>query len=188
MEYIHDQTIGPDQLKDGSLPKAEYEQCSFENLDLSHQDLRQFKFVDCQFIRCNLSMVKTDGTALRACNFESCKLLGIRFEDCNPIGFQVHFRECLLDHSSFYGSKLKKTVFDQCQMTEVDFTDADLTAAGFPKSQLHGSIFNNSNLEQADFRTASGFQIDPQTNKLKKARFSQGSLEGLLSVFGIIVE
>jgi len=38
-------------------------------------------------------------------------------------------------------------------------------------------------LEQADFRTALNFQIDPTVNKLRKALFSLQGLPGLLSAY-----
>ncbi len=57
--------------------------------------------------------------------------------------------------------------------------------AVFDACDLAGAIFINSNLENADFRTASNFIIDPTDNKIKNARFSPNNIEGLLTKFKI---
>ena len=50
------------------------------------------------------------------------------------------------------------------------------------------TIFSNTNLEKADFTSAYHFIIDPRTNRVKNARFSQNGLEGLIACFGVLVE
>jgi uncharacterized protein YjbI with pentapeptide repeats len=133
-------------------------------------------------------MIKVSGTAFRDCQFQSSKMLGIRFEDCNPIGFFVAFDGCNLNHCSFYDMKLKKTQFIESQLEAVDFSQADLSNARFHNTTLIGALFQNTVLEQADLRTALHFQIDPTVNRLKKAKFSKEGLVGLTAGLGIIVE
>lgn len=188
MSYFLDKTYKSVNFGETPLDNGEYEGCVFENCDFSSCNLNQLKFVDCQFVSCNLSLVKVNGTAFRDCQFQSSKLLGIRFEDCNPIGFFVQYENCILNHCSFYDMKLKKTRFIDCQMDEVDFTLADLSQSLFHTTSLRGAIFQNSILAQADFRTATHFQIDPTKNRLKKARFSKDGLIGLTLGFGIQIE
>jgi uncharacterized protein YjbI with pentapeptide repeats len=47
-------------------------------------------------------------------------------------------------HSSFYNTKIKKTVFKSSQLEEVDFTDCDLMNSSFEiaKSQKQGLKYN----------------------------------------------
>jgi uncharacterized protein YjbI with pentapeptide repeats len=66
--------------------------------------------------------------------------------------------------------------------------EADLMGADFQGSDLNGAIFENTILEKADFRHAKNFIIDPETNRIKKAKFALDGLPGLLQKYGIEVE
>ena len=70
----------------------------------------------------------------------------------------------------------------------VDFTDTDLTSAVLNHSDFLDARFVQTNLEKADFRNAIHYGIDPTQNKIKKAQFSPDGLDGLLTVFGIVVK
>ncbi|WP_431216870.1 pentapeptide repeat-containing protein [Puia sp. P3] len=91
----------------------------------------------------------------------------------------------MLDHSSFFKRKIKKTNFRRTQLREVDFTDADLTQSVFEACDLLNAKFENSILEKADFRSAFNYSIDLSFNKIKKARFSLSGLPGLLEKYDI---
>lgn len=45
------------------------------------------------------------------------------------------------------------------------------------------SVFVQSNLKKADFRTAHGFSIDPESNTIQGAKFSMAGLAGLLDKY-----
>lgn len=83
---------------------------------------------------------------------------------------------------------MKKTNFSNCTLRETDFTEADLTGAVFDRCDLAGSVFDHTLLEKADLRTAINFTIDPDRNRIAKARFSLEGLPGLLNRFDIIIE
>ncbi|MCO4292750.1 pentapeptide repeat-containing protein [Solitalea sp. MAHUQ-68] len=83
---------------------------------------------------------------------------------------------------------LKKTTFDNCDLTQVDFTETDLLGAIFKTCNLNGAIFDNSILEKADFRTSFNYTIDPENNRIKKARFDLQGIPGLLAKYDITVE
>jgi len=53
---------------------------------------------------------------------------------------------------------------------------------------LAGSIFDNSVLEKTDFTTASNYSIDPEINRIKKAKFSLPAVVGLLNKYDIVIE
>lgn len=65
-------------------------------------------------------------------------------------------------------------------MHEVDFTETNLVEARFHECDLTAAIFENSNIEKADFRTSSNYVIRPDMNRVKGARFSADKLAGLL--------
>jgi uncharacterized protein YjbI with pentapeptide repeats len=78
-------------------------------------------------------------------------------------------------------------VFRNCSLQQVDFADADLSGSSFEGSNLLNAVFENSNLEKADFRSAINYMIDPEKNRLKKARFDSNGLGGLLTKYDIVI-
>jgi uncharacterized protein YjbI with pentapeptide repeats len=90
--------------------------------------------------------------------------------------------------SSFYKRKLKQTVFKNCSLQEVDFTEADLTLAVFNHCDLQSAIFDQSNLEQTNLSSAFNFSINPDQNRIKKTRFSQDGIIGLTRHLDIIID
>jgi uncharacterized protein YjbI with pentapeptide repeats len=145
-------------------------------------------FIDCTFENCDLSNLKLAQTSFRKVQFNGCKMIGLRFDECNPSLFDINFKECNLSHSVLVGLKLKGTQIIHSVAEGVDFTDSDLTSAVFTHTNFLDARFVQSNLEKSDFRQAINYAIDPTQNKLKKAQFSPEGLDGLLSVFGIIVK
>lgn len=194
--FIEEQTFDKIDFTQDPLSKGEYENCAFLNCNLSYANLSEIKFLECEFSGCNISLAKLTQTALTDIQFKSCKMLGLNFGDCNEFGFAVHFETCILDRSSFVNTtaalkkrvKLKQTVFKNSQLYEVDFTECDLSAASFDKCDLTGAIFKDTILEKADFRTAFNYSIDPELNRLKKAKFSRSGLAGLLDKYDLELE
>ena len=83
---------------------------------------------------------------------------------------------------------MQNTHFTNCSLKEVDFSESDLSKSTFDNSSLLDSVFYRSILKEADFRTAKHFNINPEVNELKKAKFSRNSLEGLLLKHNLIIE
>lgn len=186
--YVTDKAFDRLAAGDLPLPKGDYEHCVFSSCDLSNADLSSIKFIACAFNNCNLSLANLAGTAFQEVTFKDCKLLGLRFDHCNQFGMVLQFDSCLLNHSSFFRTKLKKIRFQNCPLHEADFTEADLTLAIFEQCDFTLATFDNTILEKADFRTSLGYAIDPEKNKVKKARFSLSGLPGLLGKYQIITE
>ena len=82
-----------------------------------------------------------------------------------------------MKNATFNGSKLKECYFTNTCLTDADFCEVDLS----------GTIFHNCDLSKADFSSAINYAIDPQTNKIKKAKFSLPEAAGLLRSFEIII-
>jgi len=188
MENFYDQTFDKVDLKTNPLQKGEYESCTFKNCDLSEADLADTRFIECTFINCNLSLAKFKKTSFQDAKFKDCKMLGLRFEHCEPFNLSLGFDNCQLNHSSFYQVKLKKTAFKNCQLQESDFTESDLSGAILDNCDIARSTFENTILERADLRTAYNYSIDPESNRIKKARFSLQGLPGLLGKYDIEIE
>jgi len=185
--YFAEKTFNKEDYTITALLKGEYENCKFHYCDFSGSDLSGVRFLNCEFVSCNLSLAALTKTSFNDVNFKDCKMLGLRFENCTDFGLAFSFDSCKLDHSSFYKLKLKKTVFKNNQLHEVDFTEADLSNSSFEYCDFLHATFDRTNLEKTDFRTATHYIIDPDKNRIKKARFSQSGLAGLLSKYDILI-
>ncbi len=187
-QYFEDKTFDKINYTDKPLPKGEYENCTFVNCDFYNSSFTSINFIECEFVGCNLSMVKLDMAILRDVKFVDCKMLGLKFETCNDFGFSVRFNNCTLNHSSFYSWKIKKTIFKNSHLIEVDFTNCDLSNAVFDNCDLSNAIFENTTLEKADFRTSFNYSLNPEINRIKKAKFSLTGIAGLLSKYDIEID
>lgn len=185
---ISDQYFESIKYHEVGLSCGEYDHCTFSGCIFSQVDLSYSIFTSCRFENCDLSNAKIDGTAFRQVVFKECKMLGLRFDLCNGFLLSFAFDHCILNFSSFYHLKIKKTHFRSCTLMEVDFSECDLSSSSFAESDLSGAVFDKTNIEEADFSSAYHFMIIPEKNKIQKARFSKQNIEGLLSHYKIIIE
>lgn len=183
-----DKVYTKDDFRDIKFEKGEYDNCTFRHCDLQGADFSASLFVDCIFEHCDVSRVKLNNTTFRDVQFRDTKLMGIHFENCNKFGWGFNFERCLLNHSSFYRTQLKKIIFRECQLVEVDFTESDITEGVFDHCNLSGARFEQTTLEKADLRTATAYSINPELNRIKRAKFSLGGVAGLLDRYDIDIE
>ena len=185
--YIEDKTFKKIDFTKSSLEKAEYNYCKFIDCNFENLKLSDFKFIECEFTNCNLSNVKTANTAFQEIVFDNCKILGVHFEDCNKFLLSFSFKKCQLNLSSFYSLNIKNTKFTNCNLQDVDFTETELSSSLFDNCDLVNSIFENTILEKCDFTTSFNYIINPEINKIKKAKFSKDGLAGLLNNYDIVI-
>lgn len=95
---------------------------------------------------------------------------------------------CLRRCASFAGLPLKQTDFTDCSVREAVFSKADLSGSSFTRCDLARAVFQQTNLEKTDFTTAYNFVFDPESNRMRKARFSVYGLPGLLEKYGLEIE
>lgn len=114
--------------------------------------------------------------------------MGVNFSISSNFLFSVSFTGCLLDYASFFKKKMPKTIFTDCLLKETDFEEADLSMAVFKNCDLQQARFIRTNLEKADLRSATNYSLDPEINKLKKAKFSYNGIAGLLDKYGIDID
>jgi len=188
MSSHQDQTFERQAFRDGELDRREVESCRFIQCDLSNISLCEVDFVDCRFEGCNLSMLQPEQCGMKKVAFSDCKLLGVDFGKCKSFAFEVSFSRCTLDFARFMAVPLKGALFEDCSIREANFTAADLTRARFLECNLDRAVFSRTKLEQADLRTARNFVIDPEQNRVAKAKFSTHNVAGLLHKYGIVVE
>ena len=133
-------------------------------------------------------MQKSIKQHFRILNLKNAKCWEFCFNTCNPFGLSFSFDSCQLNNSSFYTTKIKNTVFKNSHLQETDFEEADLTGAVFSNCNLIQAVFNHPILEKADFRTSYNYSLDPEINRIRKAKFSLLGLSGLLDKYEIELE
>jgi uncharacterized protein YjbI with pentapeptide repeats len=186
--YIEDENFEKRDFTATPLPLGEYENCTFKDCEFANTDLREIRFVDCTFLSCNLTMAHLAGTVLRDINFINCKMVGLHFENCSQFALSFSIDNCNLMHASFFRTKIKSTVFKNSVLHDVDFTDCDLSGCVFDRCDFKGAKFDNTIIEKADFSTAFNYSIDPEVNRMKKAKFSMAGVAGLLDKYDIVID
>ena len=186
--YIIDAQFTNKRYAEDEIMYRDFERCTFTDCDLSGCNYLGTAFTDCVFINCNFYEAKINYVSLRDVQFTGCNFTGVNFSMCDALLFSFGFTNCILDYTKFYTLKLKGTVFTNCSLTAVDFMKADITDVIFDNCNLHKSVFIDTIANKADFTTSYNYTMDPEKNKLKRAKFSQAGLKGLLEKYEIIVK
>lgn len=186
--YYEDVTISKIHLEGEPLRDISFHDCRFENCSFTDVDLSGSTFRDCRFINCQWSTVILFNTILGNTEFDQCKLMGLNFTDCNHFSFSPDFFNTLLDNSVFYNLDMSQRKFRECQIKNCDFTEVDLREADFRKSQFRDTLFQQCKMEKSTFVDAQGYTIDPISNKIGGARFSQPDVMSFLAYLGIEIE
>ena len=187
-KFISDETYNGIDFTVQKLDLATYEDCVFTNCTFTGQHLSGFNFVECTFENCDLSNAQLGNTSFREVTFKGCKMLGLHFEHCNDLIFSAHFIDSQLDFSCFYQRNLKNSSFNNCSLKEVDFGEANMSGTILKKCNLADAAFDYTNLEKADLRQSFNFNIDPETNRIQKAKFSASTLAGLLGKYNLEID
>ena len=186
MPYFSEQHF--QNLTESDILSGEYDSCTFSNCNFSGASFQQASFENCKFEDCDLSNIKVIKVNFQNVRFVRCKMLGIAFTTANPFLLELHLDHCSLDYCNFYKLPLKKSTFHHCRLREVDFSQANLAEVSFVGADLLGAVFDQTNLEKADFRDALHYRIAPELNAIKGARFDLAGLPGLLESYGIKVD
>lgn len=86
------------------------------------------------------------------------------------------------------GVKLRNSIFKNTNFNETDFTGCDLSSSVFDNCNFIRATFENTVLEKCDFRTSFNFSIDPERNRISKAKFSLAGIAGLLDKYEIEID
>ncbi|MBS1904897.1 MAG: pentapeptide repeat-containing protein [Bacteroidetes bacterium] len=187
-EYIEEKTFEANDLPDGKLGLANYERCEFRGIDFSDKHLGGRVFSECTFRSCNLSNAVVANASFRETAFIDSKLTGVDFRSCNEMLLSFSFSGCILDYAVFSGLTLKQTIFRKCSMIRTLFEDTDLSGSTFDECEIASAVFIGTNLQKADLSTCNEITLDPERNKIKKAKFSLAGALGLLGKYDIIIE
>ena len=101
---------------------------------------------------------------------------------------QEEIKEVVIKNKWLNKAKFKNAVFAHCLLHETDFTESDFTGTVFNDCDFSLAVFNHANLEKTDFRTSYNYSINPENNRIKKAKFSLPAVTGLLDTYDIEIE
>ncbi|KKK85400.1 hypothetical protein LCGC14_2773650, partial [marine sediment metagenome] len=100
-----------------------------------HYIITNCRFIECEFINCNLSDLNWGYSSLEEVSFVDCKLTSIQWAQVNwpqlALTAPLSFKDCQLSHSSFYELALKGLTMVDCFAKDVDFRHANLAASDF---------------------------------------------------------
>lgn len=189
-----------------------FENQKFENLKLSGETFRDFRFLECEFNGCTFENCKLAWTRFTDCKFNRCAVISpepeesciqlAEFKDCSLIGVNwnslipksrfsdpiASLKNCRMKYNTFSGNGFRKFDFSGNEIVDSMFNECELMESSFRSCKLEGTEFFRCDARKADFRDASGYQIDVMTNKLKGARFSFPEVINLLGGLGIRVD
>lgn len=163
----------------------EFECCTFSDCDFSACHFTGVAFVDCLFERCNFSGTALNHTALRKATFLKCQMKELNFAMTEKFIFEVHFKDCTLDFSKFYGIQMNAATFVGCSLIAVDFMGCDLQQVLFDDCDLFRCEFEKADARKCDFTSSRNLSLDPDKTRLKGARIARGDLPGLLKHWDI---
>jgi len=188
LKFIEDKVFKNENYLSSPLVKGEYDNCMFLNCSFSNADLSNINFTECSFTECDLSNSNVKNTVFNIVSFSKSKLIGLNFNDCSKLLFSVIFNDCNLSFASFYRQVAKHTKCSDSLLHQVDFTEADLSSSVFNNCDFKTAIFDNTILNKVNFRTSFNYEINPEINSIKKAKFSMPQVLGLLKKYNIDVE
>ena len=183
--HQYDQTYTNHQFTVDDLIEADFESCTFINCIFTGKDLTAARFEDCDFNQCDLSNVKITRCGFRNIQFYECKLIGLHFDQVNRIGFEVAFRKCKLNHSSFFELDLKNSSFDHCDLNGVDFVSSDLSNCLLTNCDFTEALFDQTKLVGADLSGSINIRLNPDINSIDKARLPREEALFLLDKYNL---
>jgi uncharacterized protein YjbI with pentapeptide repeats len=161
-----------------------FEECVFNECDLSEAIFKRSKFVDCRFIKCNLSVAKFDFSRFIDVFFEDCKVIGVDWTKVVwpsiALPSPVKFLRCIINDTTFFGLNLREMIIEECKAHDVDFREGDFSESNFTFTDFKNSLFSGTNLTGADFTEAVNYRIDINHNNIINAKFSRHEAVSLL--------
>jgi fluoroquinolone resistance protein len=175
----------------GALHGAEFHDCVFDDVDLRGALLLGCRFVDTDFLRCDLALASVEESAFGGVTIEASHAVAIDWtralvELQRPL--EVDFKDSEVSFATFAGLSLRRRRFEGCTIHEADFVGCDLTDASFRGSDLMGSRFVDCDLSGADLRKARAYRIDVRRNGVAGLRVRMPEAVGLLHGLDVVID
>jgi uncharacterized protein YjbI with pentapeptide repeats len=109
--YLDSKTFTKIDFTTIKIKKGEYDACTFTNCNFENVHASNIQFIECEFIDCNFSNAIVTNMAFKETSFINCKMIGVKFNECDPFLLQFSFKDCQLIFSSFYKLKIPNSKF-----------------------------------------------------------------------------
>ena len=165
-----------------------FERCLFSHTSFKEATLQQCRFLDCSFKGGDFAMTALDGSRFSGVQFQDLRFLAVDWTKASwgaGLEAPLLFERCELKHATFIGMDLEAWRFLDCELRDVDFRRAVLRRTIFSDTNLCGSLFQETDLREADLSTARNYTIAACDNLLAGARFSLPEAMALLDQLGI---
>ena len=186
-EVIENVTLQREALEDLELIDCEFRNCAFEELTLN-----RCAFRDCKFVKCNIVGIRAKYSQMKNTEFYGCNLIGVHWGELmsarNVVGIMSKLSDCFLKYAAFTNMNFVRFDFSSNVIQESTFIECNLKESSFRGCQLERTQYTNCDMRKADFRDASGYQIDIQSNRLENAKFSFPEVIDLLNCLGIKID
>lgn len=171
-----------------------FEACTFRGLqvptdpaDRRTQRLVGYRFEECLFEHCDLSNIDIRDAAFQDVRFVDCKLQGLRWDAAAAMNFACAWTRCNLDFAVFEGVDLRHCRFVEVRLHEADLARALCQTLHFDRCSFAGASWSGADCSDADFTTSDGMAMDPESTRLRGAKFRADQLAGLLVKHGLVV-
>ena len=183
-EYI-DQRFEEIEMQASHVEDRSFDGCTFYKVNFSGTTFIRCRFLDCTFEQSELSNVNLLSSQLKNVKFKECKLVGINWTATTAL-MHTTWQNSILNYGNFSGLDLRKSILQNCVSREADYAETNLSESNLTGTDFTSSRFANTNLTKADLRQAKNYSIRPDSNKIKKAKFSLP--EAMLLLYGLDIE
>ena len=171
---------------------------TFKDIDLTGAKFLKATLNGVIFEKCTLTRAVFLLATLNSVTFESCTLTGVNFTEANfytkiikpspsPSGKYTYIYTSFVNIDKFNNALFKKAklygvAFENCNLTKADFSEAELTVISYEDEDEEYTeeytVFNNVNLEEANFTSAILYAVRFVNNVyLKKVIFTKAKLD-----------
>lgn len=171
------------KLENTSLANIEFYNCSFINCIFNHIDFSGSSFEDCKFISCNIIVPKLLDSRFQIVSFNECKISGAIFSVLNDFSVSFSIEDSSLISCTFSDMMLARTSFEHCKFDDTLFSNCNLRLANFSYTTFKASQITSCDLRESSFLESSGFNINPNENKMNNARFNISNALELLNCY-----
>ncbi|MEQ8155382.1 MAG: pentapeptide repeat-containing protein [Clostridiaceae bacterium] len=192
MNYFEDEKINNLKLRNETISDTKYIDCEFYNCDFIDVEVDNCLFKDCKFYNCTMNNVTFKYTSMKNAILDNSAFIGINWNtlkgDSRTFEPIYSAKECFFKYNNFILMNLNKFKFSGSNFQESFFEECDLRETDFKDVRFQNTQFTQCNMTKADFRGATGYVIDIQSNKLKKARFSLPDVLTLLDSIEVLID
>lgn len=162
-----------------------FEDCTFSRVNFNGSSFIRCRFLDCTFDQSDLSNLILMSSDLKNVKFIDCKLVGVNWTAASVLMHST-WQNSILNYGNFSGLDLRKSMMQNCVAREADFAETNLSEANLKETDFTAARFANTNLTKSDLRQAKNYSIRPDSNKIKKAKFSLP--EAMLLLYGLDID